>query len=274
MKKLSFVLAIIFSIFLLQSCTQDQLVDQNAEAAPKLPSEEMFVMPFGDFSEDERRNGMDERTVQNWSYSVGNILIWNSLLSMHLHIPILSFTEALKHDPEYQGSGVWLWSYEVTEDNGDTYEAKLYGELLVTEEVKWDMYVSKVGGFQDLNWYSGITANDESYAHWTINFDTENPKPFVTIDFERNNNAGAASIRCTNIVTNTPGNGGYIEFREGDGTATDGFDRAYDVYKVETDNLLEINWDSNDNNGRVKDVQRYNDTQWHCWASNGQDTDC
>jgi hypothetical protein len=272
MKKLSFVLAIFFSIFLLQSCTKDQLVDQNAESAPKLPSVETFIMPFDDFSEGDRPNGIEERTVQNWGYAVGNILIWNSLLSMNLHIPVLSFVEAFNHEAEYQGSGIWLWAYDVTDENGDIFEAKLYGELLVTDEVKWDMYISKVGGFQNIHWYSGLTANDESYAHWAINFDTENPKPFINIDFEKSN--GTGSIRCTNTIPNSSGNGGYIEFRKGNEAAEDGFNRAYDVYKVEIDNLLEINWDGNNKNGRVKDLQRYNDTEWHCWDTNGQDTDC
>lgn len=273
MKKLNLFLAIAFSIFILQSCVKDPVVDlQESQTAPQLPAVESFIMPFQDFSED-KREGLESRTVNNFSYSVGNILIWNSLLNTHLRIPVLSFVAALNQQAEYQGSGVWLWAYDFTDDQGNTFNAELYGELLASEEIKWDMYVSKVGGFQDMHWYSGITANDNSIATWTINFDVNNPRPFIKIDFERNNGYGAAAIRYTNIIPNEPGNGGYIEYREGEGAA-DGFDRAYDVYKIEMDNLLEINWDELNKNGRVKDVKRYYDDEWHCWGTNYQDIDC
>ena len=272
MKKISFVLAIFIAIFIVQSCTKEN--DMVTEkSAPQLPAIEMFVMPFQDFSE-SKRNEVEGRTVNNFSYSLGNILIWNSLLDMNLRIPVLSFAAALNQTAEYQGNGVWLWAYEITDDNGDTYQAELYGELLVSDEVKWDMYISKTGGFQNVHWYTGITANDKSYAHWTLNFDPEDPKPFIKIDYEKDLNTGLGTIRYTNIIPSVPQNSGYIEYREGDGAATDGFDRAYDVYKSEIDNLLEINWDSQNKNGRVKDFDRYHDTEWHCWGTNYKDIQC
>ena len=272
MKKLSLVLAIFLAIFIVQSCTKD--TDMVAEQkAPQLPSVETFVMPFDDFSESQR-NQVEDRTVNNFSYALGNILIWNSLLDMNLRIPVLSFMEALKHEADYQGNGIWLWAYEVTDDQGDTYQAELYGELLVSDEIKWDMYVSKTGGFQNMHWYTGVTANDESYAHWTLYFDTEDPKPFIKIDFKKDTNAGLGGIRYTNIIPDVPQNGGYIEYREGNGAATDGFNRAYDVYKSEIDNLLEINWSKENKNGRVKDVERYHDTEWHCWGTDFKDIQC
>lgn len=274
MKKLSFVLSFLFSLLLIQSCVKDNLTDPNAnQKAPKLPAVESFVMPFQDFS-DDRQGGVKDRTVTNWSYAAGNILIWNSLISMNLSVPVMSFIEAFNHEAEYQGDGVWLWAYEVTDDQGDTYQAKLYGELLVNDEIQWDMYVSKVGGFQDMHWYTGVTSTHDLYAHWTVNYDTEDPKPFISIDYVKDNGNGAEAIRYTNIIPENPGNGGYIEFRKGDGAAEDGFNRAYDVYKIEIDNLLEINWDSNNKNGRVKDQERYNDTEWHCWGPNLHDINC
>ncbi|GAB4250581.1 MAG: hypothetical protein Kow0027_14050 [Saprospiraceae bacterium] len=275
MKQLSFLLALFFSLLLTQSCQKDNEIDPLAgQEAPALPSEESFIMSLTQFTE---MGGLDEgevdsRTVTNWSHAAGNVLIWNSLLSLHLTIPVLSFQEAFNHQPVYQGQGVWLWAYEVTDDTG-TYQAELYGELLVNDEVKWDMYISKTGGFSNVHWYTGITALDESYAHWTLNFDVTDPKPFISIDYLRDNGNGVSSIRYTNIIPGNPDNGSYIEYRTGNVVPGE-FDRAYDVFGAADNNLIEINWNSVNHNGRVKNPDFYGDEDWHCWDTQLQDVDC
>lgn len=275
MKQLSFLFALFFSLLLTQSCQKDNETDPwLGHEAPALPSEESFVMVLTPFTElgGLANDEIDSRTITNWSHAAGNILVWNSLLSLHLAIPVLSFKAAFNQQPVYQGQGVWLWSYEVTDDTG-TYQAKLYGELLINDEVKWDMYVSKTGGFSNIHWYTGITALDESYAHWTLNFDANDPKPFIGIDFLRNDGNGVASIRYTNIIPGNPDNGGYIEYRTGNVVPGE-FDRAYDVLGAASGNLLEIKWNEVNHNGQVKDPQFYMDEEWHCWNTQLQDVDC
>lgn len=275
MKKLSFVLTIAFSIFLTQSCQKDAEIDPYlGQDAPALPSEETFVMSLVPFTElgGLANDEVTSRTLTNWTHAAGNVLVWNTLLTMNLRIPTLSFYEAFNHQPVYQGQGVWLWAYEVTDDTG-TYQAELYGELLVNDEVKWDMYISKTGGFSNVHWYTGVVAMDESYAHWTLNFDVNDPKPFISIDYLRNNGNDVESIRYTNIIPGYQDNGGYIEYRTGN-VVPGVFDRAYDVFGAGINNLLEINWDSINNNGRVKDPNHFLDENWHCWDTDLQDTDC
>ena len=273
MKKLSFALVLTLFVLMTQSCQKDSLTDVNdpyaGQAAPELPSEATFVMPLSELKDPKA----SPKTLNNWGHSVANIAVWNILISVHTAIPTLSFHAALAHDPEYQGQGVWLWAYEFSDDDGNGYRAELYGEMLATEEVKWDMYISQADGSAQVHWYTGVTANDESYASWTLNYQPENPTPFIQIDYQRDNGAGVETIRYTNIIPDIPENGGYIEYREGDG-ANEVFDRAYDVFKAEIDNLLEINWSSADHNGRVKDPEKYEDEAWHCWGTNLLDTDC
>ena len=283
MKKLSFVFALVLSVFFTQSCQKDEITESAdpyaGKAAPQLPAPETFMMPFQPFTEMDDPGATDSllqvegRTINNWGYSAANVLVWNTVLTLHLAIPTLAFFESFNHQPEYQGGGVWLWAYEVADANGVSYHAELYGELLASSEVKWDMYISQSGGFSQVHWYSGITANDRSYAHWELNFDPNNPRPFIDIDYRRDNGNGAAAIRYTNVIPGAPENGGYIEYREG-AAAADGFDRAYEVYKADADNLLEINWDSVNHNGRVKDAEKFQDQEWHCWGTDLQDMDC
>ncbi len=272
MKKLSFALVLFLSVFLMQSCQKDDLtttVDPQGQKAPELPKVESFVMPFTAFEEFRED---DSRTTNNWLYAASNVVIWNLVLTQQLIIPVASFYESFNHSAEYQGGGVWLWAYEV-DDNGTTYHAELYGELLVGNEVKWDMYISEEGGFPQMHWYSGITANDGSYATWTLNHEPNNPTPFIEINYQENDGNGFETIRYTNIIPGIPENGGYIEYKESASQGTE-FNRIYDIYKSEIDNLLEINWNNPSNEGRVKDAEYFQDNEWHCWGSNLQNIDC
>ena len=136
MKKLNVALVLLLSIFLMQSCQKDDLttsVDPQAQKAPNLPKEESFIMPFSAFEEFSEED--DSRTTSNWLYSASNVVIWNLVLTQQLIIPVASFYESFNHSAVYQGNGVWLWAYEIPDNNGN-YNAELYGELLASNEVK------------------------------------------------------------------------------------------------------------------------------------------
>ena len=182
-----------------------------------------------------------------------------------------SFYASFSAEAEFQGDATWLWAYEYN-IGADTYRAELYGKILSLEELQWEMYISKDGGFQNVLWYSGITATDRSYANWTLNRNAFNPTPYISSAYVLDNGNGEEVIRYTNITPNVPENGGYIEYRENDDAVN--FDKAYDVYRAEIDNLLEINWNSLSNKGQVKDFEKFGDTDWHCWGSDLRDMKC
>lgn len=268
MKKLSFLFLLVLTIALFQSCEKEPIEDPVAPvAAPELPPAESFIMPFDGYEDADTMRG----PFHNWFHAAANIVVWNTALTVTLAVPVTSFYASFGNDPEYQGDLTWLWAYSF-DALGNTYQAELYGKILPTQEVEWEMYISQVGGFTDVLWYSGITANDRSYAHWTLNRNGNNPTPFIEADYQRDNGGGIESIRYTNITPNAPENGGYIEYRENDGATP--YDRAYDVYKAEIDNLLNIEWNSINKDGRVKDPERFQDEEWHCWGSNLMDIDC
>lgn len=64
-----------------------------------------------------------------------------------------------------------------------------------------------------------------------------------------------------------------LKFRKGGGPTAE-FNRFYDIFNIENDNLLEINWNETDKNGRVKDPIKYGDDEWHCWDQDLQDSEC
>jgi len=273
MKKLNVALILFLSIFLMQSCQKDDLTtpdNPQAEKAPQLPAPESFIMPFAAF--EEARDEDDSRSTSNWLYSAGNVLVWNTILTVQLAVPVVAFYESFNHQAAYQGGGIWLWAYDYTA-SGSTYQAKLFGELLTNNEIKWDMYISQQGGFSEVHWYSGITAIGGAYASWTLNHKPFNPEPLMSIDYQRDNGGGLEGIRYTNIIPGNNDNGSYIEFRQTDGQGAD-FNRMYDIYKSDIDNLMEINWNNPSNDGRVKDAEYFGDEEWHCWDTSLQDIDC
>jgi hypothetical protein len=281
MKKLSVVFILVLSILFMQSCQKEDVEPVNPDPyaemdAPELPPVESFIIPFGTFADGKGKIDSsitaNSRSIENFVYSAVNVLVWNTVLTVQLAIPVSAFFESFNHQAVYQGQGVWLWSYEVTE-NGETYIANLYGELLQSQEVKWDMYITKVGEYTDFHWYTGITAWDESYANWNLHFSPDDPFSYMDIDFEKDNGNGESAIRYTYVIPGIPEDGNYIEYREGNDTNAN-YDRAYDVLKAEIDNLLQIQWNSIDINGRVKDLEHFLDEEWHCWGPDLKDTDC
>ena len=267
MKNLSFILALVLSFAFMQSCEKEPIVYEPT--APDLPLEESFIMAFNGFEDTDT-----VKSFNNWFYAATNVVVWNTVLTLNLAVPVASFYESFKHNAVWQGNQTWLWAYGFNV-NGEHYTAELYGKILNEEEVGWEMRISKAGlaGFDDVEWYTGVTAIDRSYATWTLNHNPYNPENFIGIDYHADNDNGAASIRYTNIIPGNPGNGGYIEYQEAH-DATQTFNRSYDVYKIEFDNLLDIDWNSNTAEGRVKDPQKFQNEDWHCWDYQLQDTQC
>lgn len=282
MKNLKIVIILLLSVIIFQSCVDDRKEKEDLGTAPQLPPVESFVIPFTDYEDADTtgfaptggdEDGAETRTptFQNWFHGATNVLVWNAAITLNTIIPKAAFLESFNHDPEGQGSGVWLWEYDFTDNNNNTYTAKLYGEILDLEEVKWDMYISKANGFQDVLWYTGTTS--ETQALWTLNHQPNNPEPFLQIERQKENGSGEASIKYTNIVPNNPGNGDYIEHRI-DNTGTADFNRAYDIFKASNDHLIEIQWNRPEGNGRVKDEVKFGNMEWQCWDENKQDIEC
>ena len=280
MKNLKIAALLFVSLLMLQSCVKDDK-DENLDTAPALAAEETFIMPFTGFEDADTSgimappndNSANARTpsFDNWFHSATNVVFWNLVLTVNLAVPTAAFHESFNHDPTFQGNGVWLWQYSFELPDGN-YQAKLYGEIVANDEVEWEMYISKVGGFQDVLWYTGSTNDDE--AHWTLNHQANNPEAFIQIDYLKDNGNAQAAIRYTNIIPNDPGNGGYIEYREDNSNSSADYNRAYDIYHIQADNLIEIQWNKPNENGRVKDEEHFGDTEWHCWDVNLMDTEC
>ncbi len=280
MKNLSLFLVLSLSLTFFQSCVKEDINPPSEEAVPTIPPLETFVMSFDGYSESDvdtseviNDGGADSRsaTFHNWAYAGGNILVWNLALSLNMAVPIASFAESFNHQPVHVGNGKYAWTYNYNAASG-IYFATLTGAFINNgADVEWIMTISKAGGFSDFEYYSGIVATDQSQANWTLNHRPNNPQTYLSIEYNKDIGSGDASIRYTNIIPGSNDHGDYIEYRI---QADNDFNRAYDIFKINEGNTINIEWDEPTREGRVKSPVRFGDSDFHCWDENKKDTDC
>ena len=277
MKKFSLFFSLVLFIAVFQSCQKDSDPGTDQGLAPTLPPQETFIMPFTGFEDTDTTGltGINDpveksgQTYRNWFYAASNVVVWNVVLAVNMALPVASFREAFNHSPVHLGDGLWEWSYDVPV-NGQTYTARLTGEMIAGDQVEWIMRISLSGSFSEVVWYRGTVAEDLSAANWTVYHQANNPETFIGIDYQADASSGVGSIRYTNIIPDSPDNGDYIEYRE-DPTA--GFNRAYDVDRG-GDDFLEIQWNVPSNEGQVRNPAHFGDSNFHCWNGQLMDTDC
>lgn len=280
MKKLVFAFALLMSFSVFQSCQKDPVDNPDERVAPTLPPAESFIMPFTGY-EDLDTTGLhsqtelDERggptSFRNWFYAGSNLVVWNVIVAVNMAVPVASFLEAFNHDAVYDGQGAFIWTYEFNVGN-DTYVANLSARFANNDlDVEWVMNISKVGGFSNVEWYRGVTARDNSRATWSLNHRPNNPQALLDILHEKDLATGAITTRYTNRIPNNENNGDYVEYQ----TFTSGdFNRGYDVFRANNNELLEIEWNAPRGEGRVRNPGFFNDDQWYCWDENLRDTSC
>lgn len=249
--------------FVTSSCKKED------EPAPEIPPQSSFVMDFSDFSNpDDTVGTRDIATYRNWGYSYANVVVWQTLLTVGLAVPVASFVESFNHEAVYHpDENNWTWSYNVTV-NMVVYEAELTG-YLVADSVDWSMRITAGSQYSDFLWYYGRSAQDGSGGYWILQENPLAPNALLQIDWH-NNSDGTADIAYMNIRPGDNDNGAYIFY----GKTLNNFDRFYHIYSVSANNLTEIEWSSVNKDGHVKDPAHFGHENWNCWDVTLADVVC
>jgi len=256
------------------ACSDDEPTEPEAEA-PQIPPLSSFLMDFSDFpaqskgSTEQNPTSAKLLTQDNYNWAAVHVGVWNLLITVGMAVPVASFVESFAHRPVQQPDGSWLWSYDLTVD-GDQYSAALCGSI-DNSGTEWEMSISKAGEYQDFLWYSGQADLFLTEGAWTLNKHPEEPIPLVLIEWHRSIEDSTADIRYTNIEPGGAENGGYIFYGSTPDTVYDAF---YDIYNKGQNNLIDIEWNLTDKDGRIKDAIHFQDEDWHCWDEGRQDIDC
>lgn len=265
---------LLFSFLLFSSCAENLSDPGDAEVAPELPPQATMSMNF-DFLNTinpAKPGDINGKTRAHWNWAVLNVGVWNTILGVTLVGPVIAFGESFNHDPERQEDGAWLWTYNF-QVLGVQHTAKLYGRL-ETNQIQWDMFVTKQGAFTDRRWFFGQSDLLVTEGTWTLNDPNRATETsFLFIEWQRDIQTTDASIKYTNVLDGNAGKGSYIEYGRLENAE---YDLFYDIFNAETGNETDIEWDRNPGAvaGRIADENRFGDTSWRCWDAAGDDIDC
>jgi hypothetical protein len=251
---------------------------------PALPSIETMKIDFSNFALDSKSavNEIYSKGVENsnWSFAATVAGLWNTILIYNIAVPVAAFNLAVEHKPVYLSDKKWEWRYSVNAVSS-TYNARLTGQIR-DNDVKWEMYIEKegVGGFGEFLWFEGSSDLDGKSGQWILNYSSQFPEPMLRIDWtwdgEKIGSIKYTYIRELNDDRNDePFKDSFIEY----GLTSNTLDAYYDVHFYESIVLntfvdVNIEWSTTAYNGRVKAFYHYQDNEWHCWDSNGNDAEC
>ncbi len=250
------------SIFV--SCSSDK--EDDPGTPPEIPPVESFIMDFSDFNETNVSNRQESQA--HWGVAAFKVGIWNVITAVTLAVPVASFANSVDSEPIYDSeleAFIWTFDYDFV---GRTYSSELRGRV-DGSVVLWEMYISQENGFQDFLWFSGQSQLDGMGGAWTLNNSPENPGAFLEIDWSKESDE-VGQIRYTNI-SGESGDGSYIEYGRIESSE---YDTYYTINNTETDNLVEIEWNSVTKIGRIKDPGFFEDEDYRCWDDQFEDTDC
>lgn len=252
------ILALV-SGFILTSC-------KGKDEQPDLPPASSMKMDFSSFG---GSSGKTADSTGNWGYSAVNVGVWNVVLYLNLVVPTGAFAESFNHDPKWDRKDEhWIWAYDF--NWLAHYNAQLHG-WIEGDHVNWEMHISQTGGFQDVIWFSGTSALDNSNGSWVLNKDGNDPKSYISMNWTKVSDT-EMDITFTNILSGDPGQGDYIH--AGHTTADPRWDRFYTIYHTSDSHTTEIEWHHLNQNGRVKDSVWFGDSNWHCWDELHVDAVC
>ena len=244
--------------------------DDDIKPAPDLPPQASMVMDFSDFAEADTTFLKSTDTYHNWGWAATNVLVWNTVITVHLAIPVAAFYESFNHEGVYDpNTGEWVWSYNFMA-GGVIHSASLHASLS-GDDINWKMYISKDNAYSNFLWYYGTTNLSNTKAVWHMSENPQHPNELILIEYEKNTQTTLEQIKYTNIKTSSPGYGGYIEYgQRGD----QDFDAFYKIYVIEQDHLTNIEWSRSMKDGRVRDEIHFGDFDWRCWDTDLQDITC
>ena len=263
----------LLTIFLagyLFSCSEDTN-EIAQESAPKVPPASTFAMDLSAFpTSDGPSNGRTAESRWNHAHAAWNFGFWHVVTTVHLVVPVAAFRESFNHQAEYLADEQrWLRKYQVPVGQ-DTYEAKLYAKLS-DSDVKWEMYLSKEGVYEDFKWYTGTSKFDGTGGSWTVSIDPEgSPREALQIDWIKEGE-NVAELQYTSIDQANEYFDSYIKAGKSE---SDDFNTYYQVYNSKEENLLKVEFNTETKVGRVADTKRFKDEAWHCWNASLEDIVC
>ncbi len=263
LKPAAYLLLLFGVMFAVASC------EKGDPEAMALPPAESLVIDWSKFPSNDKKSAEEAELIYgNYLYSLGTVVVWNTVVAANMAIPAIAYTAAFDHTPVYLGDDAWEWSYNVPY-NQRTIVVRLTGTRIDNETYSMEMVLSEAGGFDEFKWFEGVIRYDHTAANWTLRHGPDNPVDYLAIDYEKDFETEVKNIRYTVIDPQNDLYNGYVEF---------GIDPELDLdahYTVSgSDSIIFIEWNTVNYMGRVKAQHHFGDANWHCWDTLLQDVAC
>lgn len=275
--KFTVLFVVILTVLSVDSCKKVDTV-QTLD----IPPVETMVIDFGklvDTNKSAPIAGNSLATNTNWLVAASTVGVWNIIIGATFAVPVAAFKASFNHASNKINDNTWEWNYSV-DGFASKYSARLVG-ILQTSQVKWEMYITKTGvdPFDEFLWFEGTSALDGKSGHWYLYHSAEFPEKTVQIDWQKEG-AEVGNIKYTYIrelnSERQPDNfnGSYLVYGLQDAT----YDAYVNVhaYNNQTSDFSDtsIEWSRSDFSGHVKAPSFFDDSEWHCWDSSGNDVVC
>lgn len=260
---------------------------RGADKELQLPPKESMDFTFSDFKSDLKsglKSTTGDTSTTNYKAAKRAVGVWSTFTFLTTAVPTAAFYRSFAEVPEHIDDYTWQWKYEV-DGFASTYNARLVGKTDASfQEIKWEMYVEKKGiaGFPEFLWFEGTSKTNRTSGTWTLYHSYEFQDPFLTLEWTADGTSeeDVASVKYTFVrETNNNGQtepfyGSYLMFGKQTGELNAFFDVHY--FDVWIDQFLDVNieWSTENYNGKVKSFRQLGDEEWHCWDTEGYDIDC
>ncbi len=242
-------------LFVFTSCDKEPVNDR-----PELPPVESLVMDFSDFDEQPGEQKSTDSSYENFLHSYLSVFFWNVASTVTLALPVTAYGVALQQDPVYMGDNTWEWSF-VVPFNNQNYSATLTGSRINNEEFSMEMVIAfALTPELGVKWFDGVVRYDHTHATWNLYkdgslkvFEAEWNKDFETED---------ADLTYTYVESGQNETGSYIMLAY---MPEEFYDAAYTISLAAGDTYIE--WNTTTREGRVMDLVKFEDSQWHCWET-------
>jgi hypothetical protein len=262
------IIAITLSISLLLttvSCDKEKVEDR-----PDLPPLESLVMDFSDFDQQPGGKKGTDATYENFLHSYLTVLFWNVASTVTLALPVAAYSVALQQDAVYVGESTWEWSFDFPL-NSINYSAILTGARISNEEFSMEMEIA-LAAAPDLGvkWFDGVVRYDHTKATWNLYKDGS--VNVLMAEWNGDWETKDATLKYTYMEPNHEQNGSFIMLEY---MPDEFYDAAYSISLAA--GLTDIQWNTSTLEGRVMDMVKFQDTEWHCWDTQANflaDKDC
>lgn len=249
-------LSLFISLMLPFTACDKEPVDER----PELPPMESLSMDFSDFESAPGGTKGTAVTYGNFTHSYLSVIFWKVSSTVMMTLPVAAYGHALQQEAVYLGDHNWEWSYDFTFEDLD-YTATLTATRISNEEFSMEMILAHAAiPGQGVKWFDGVIRYDHTHALW--NFYKQGTIKVLEAEWNKNFETEAGDLKYTYTEADQNETGSYILFKYMPGQV---YDAGYTISLAA--GTTEIEWNITSKEGRVKDPQKFGDSNWHCWDS-------